>query len=241
MDELVQLLRRLQVGAERLLHHDAGVLVQARLREALHDRAERDGRNREEEEPAGAPELVLRLRHRALERVALPRAEAAADVGQALREPVPVAAGVGGLHGAELLDRLPGEVAELVVRVVLARGADDAVAVRKQPRLGQVIETGEELPAREVPGCPEDDEHVVVGLRDALDLPLGARSFGDGGHPRSPPPPAPSPARSRDGRRTAAASRRGAGPRSATRRATRSAGTATPRARAPARPRRSRR
>jgi hypothetical protein len=83
---------------------------------------------------------------------------------------------------AELVDRRVGEGPKLVVVQGLTRDADDPVALRKQAGLAEMKESGQELPAGEVAGCAEEDQHVVGRDRDAIHYLAGAAGFRQHAH-----------------------------------------------------------
>ena len=78
VDRVVELARRLEVGAERLLHDHARALGQPGLAERPHDRAGRGRRHRQVVQPARlAPDRLLRARDARRERVGLSTARSA--------------------------------------------------------------------------------------------------------------------------------------------------------------------
>jgi hypothetical protein len=165
----------LEVGAERLLHDHARAVGEADLPERLHDPGHRLRRHREVVEPLdGAAEVVLRAPRRRGELVAGTRV--GARIREVLRELPPA---VARLQAAELLRRLPRERAELVVAERPARGPDHPVPPREQARLEEVVETGEELAAREVARRAEEDDDVVLRTRP-FDPERGQRARDDG-------------------------------------------------------------
>src|SRR5262249_21736711 len=78
----------------------------------------------------------------------------------------------------ELLDRLLGLCAEVLVRVLRARHAHKIEALKKGPLVGEVVERREQLAPRQVAGRPEDDQRRRVD-RQALE-PRGQRVVGGG-------------------------------------------------------------
>ena len=156
---VVELARRLEVGAERLLHDHTRALGQAGLAERPDDRAGRGRRHRQVEQPARlAPDRLLRARHARRERVGLRR-----HVREPLAERLPVL--VGDLHTAELVERAAHVRAELLVVELAQRRPDDAVVLWHQPHLLEVEQTREQLAASEVARRAEQHEHVRLRLR----------------------------------------------------------------------------
>ena len=177
----VQRAGRLEVGPERLLHDHACAVGEARGAERLDDPGHGLRRHGEVVQASHlAADRVLGALRRGGELVA--GTDVRGRVGEVRRELVPARAG---LEAAELLRRLPGEGAELVVAERAPRGADDPVPPREQAGLEEVVEAGEELPLGEVAGRAEEDDHVVV-WPCALD-PQRRHGARDDRHP--PPPP----------------------------------------------------
>ena len=159
----VQGARRLEVGAERLLHDHARALGEARLAERVDDRPGGRGRHGEVVEPARLrPDGLLGLRHGVGQRVG-PRGH----VGEPLAERPPLV--VAEVEPAELPQRLAGEApAELVLAQLVQRRADDAELLGQQPGLPEVEEPGDELAAREVARRAEQHDHMGIRARQSL-------------------------------------------------------------------------
>ena len=189
---------RAQVGAERLLDHDAHVgvrgAVEAGALDLLDDDREELRRGRE---VVGAVERLARLlvehvERRAQRLVALGVVEVGGDVLDVLQQPVEHR--VVGRAARELDDRLAALAREVVVALLAPGDADQLEALRQRALVREVVERGEQLAVREVAGGAEDDER---GGRDRQALePFDERvllGLGGGrgvdGH-RSQPPPA---------------------------------------------------
>ena len=160
----VQVLRRRQVGAERLLADDAGALRQAHRADFRDHGLGRAGRDREVEQPARcAADLLFRGGHRERQRLGVAGVRAAE--GEVGGERVP--GGSLWLAGAELLGHLPRVRAErLVGQRRTGRGRpDDPVPLRHQPGHGQVEQPGQDLALGQVAGGPEQHDDVVVRPR----------------------------------------------------------------------------
>ena len=163
--------RALVVVSERLLDDDAGPTSlgarQARGAEVLDDRVVEARRCREVEETVrGAGPRVLDVFQRPLERgVERGIRRVAVHVREGGGEPVPH---VGGrrLHPRELADRVAHAPPKLVVGHLAPRAADDRERLRKGARRIEAPEGGDELPARQVAGGPEDHQRErLVGYR----------------------------------------------------------------------------
>jgi hypothetical protein len=219
--DLLEAPRRCEVGAERLLDHDphvrALVVVEPVGLERLGDDREVLRRRRQVVDAVEreARLLVQRVARRADLRVPLRVVERVTDVGHPLDQPVEHR--LGGLAARELGDRLARLPTELVVRQLAARDADQVEALGQRPLVGQVVEGGQELAAREVARGAEDDQR---GRRNGEPLEaLDQRVLGgDHCHLSRPLPPA----RPR-GRRTGCAARRAPCACTRLRRASRSA------------------
>jgi hypothetical protein len=182
-ERLVQLVverdRALQVGAERLLHHDPRTFHQVGVAQRLDDRGRGHGRDAQVMEPA---DVLAELLLGDLDRLGEPVGPGAlGDVGEPLLELLPLrrAQRVVG----ELVHRLLGERAELALAHVLERGPDH-LDVGGEGRQREVREAGEQLASREVAGGAEEDDdvrddrlHPVAGgagadrrVRDGLSL-----------------------------------------------------------------------
>ncbi len=159
---LGQVLRRLQVVAERLFDHDPGEsrrVVQAGLAHVVHDhREEARGRGQVEHAVAlGAVALVDPLEPLAERTKVVDVVEAAALVVQRVGERGPVR--LVDRRAREALERRAGEVAVVVVGHLAAGIADDREAVRQEAAHAQVVDRGQELAVGQVARRAEDDEH----------------------------------------------------------------------------------
>src|SRR3954451_23259335 len=159
-----QLLRRLEVVAERLLDHEARpAAIVSPLAERLDDRGE-SGRRHGEVEDAVAPELLLlvKLAERVVELVlAAGVGEVGRNVVQLRRELVP---GVLAERVARvLLDRRLHVLPKGVVVALRARDAHDCEARRQQAADGERIERRHQLLVGEVAGGAEDHERAGIG------------------------------------------------------------------------------
>ena len=172
----VELLRRVEVAAERLLDDDPVGLPTARHQPALAQVAD-DGdevlrRGGAVEEPVAAGVALaldaVDLLLQGLERCR--RVEVAADVADAVFEALPDV--LVGLAGARVLvDRLAHLLAELLVRQRPPRHADDREVRRQEALEGEVVEGGHQLLPGQVAGGPEDHHHRGCGralLAEAL-------------------------------------------------------------------------
>ena len=148
-----------EVVADRLLDHDAvGRAGQAHRLQVRADGAE-DGRARGEIEHHLVRAAAFEMRAQPLEVV--PRVRVHADIGDArgeavegrLVEAVADALGDPAAHG----------LAEVLVRPVRPRGADDALPVRQEALRVEVVEAREQHPAREIAGRAEEDEGAGRG------------------------------------------------------------------------------
>ena len=161
----VELLGRLQVGAERLLHDDPRALDEVALLQLLEHRQRRLRRDREVVQPplvvdvAGQQRLdAVDLRGQGL------GAGGLRDVGQHRREPGPHL--VGQVLVGEVLARLAGQLHELLGVEVLQRGPHDA-GVLEQVGLEEVQQPRQQLAPRQVTGRSE--EHDDGRLLHVLD------------------------------------------------------------------------
>ena len=164
---VVELARRLEIGAERLLHHHARAFGQPGLAERPDDRAGGGRRHRQVVQPARlAPDRLLRARDARRERVGPRR-----HVAEPLAERLPLV--VGDLHAAELPERAADVLAELLVVELAQRRTDDAVRLGHQPDLVEMEQTREQLAASEIARRSEQHEHVRLWLRERV-LPLAS-------------------------------------------------------------------
>ncbi len=152
---LVQLARRGEVVAERLLDDDASVLGEARVREPADDRREERGRDLEVED---RQLLAFDLgRDLSVDGGVL---EIAVDVREALREAVEHLL-VERLAGGD--DRVPRALDQLLERPVVERDADDRAV--EEPARFESVQRAERHHAGEVARDAEDDEHVGAAAR----------------------------------------------------------------------------
>ena len=150
-----------EVGAERLLHDDAGAFGQPDLAESLHHFGRGRGRDAQVVQPGDvAAELVLELADDLRQRLVAGRL---AHVEEPRRERLPVV--VGHAVVRELVERAARVAAEAVVVEVVERRADDA-ALGQQARLREVEQPGQQLAAGEVAGRAEQHHHVRAQRRD---------------------------------------------------------------------------
>ena len=170
--DLVELARLGQARAERLLddHADLGVLrvVEVVRAELLDDDREELRRGREVEAAVQrlAGLLVDLRQHRRealVDRVVVERPADVARALEELREHLLV-----GRAARELADGARRELPELVVGEVRARAADEREVLGQRALVGEVVERGQELAAREVAGRAEDHERRGVD-RQALE------------------------------------------------------------------------
>jgi hypothetical protein len=166
--DVVELPRAGQVVTERLLddHPAPGVLVvlgQPGTLQLLDDLGESLGRDRQVEGvvTAGAAALVELLdRHR--QRVEGARvAELARDEVHALRQVGPDL--LAERRARVLLDRLVGDLPEVLVLPVAAGEAHQRETGRQQPPVGQVVDGGQQFLTGEVAGHAEQHEHARPG------------------------------------------------------------------------------
>ena len=156
----VQLERLGQVGADRLLDHDpdlrALVRVELVLAELGDDNGEEGGRGRQVEDPVERdPRLLVELGRLLLEVVVdVVVVEGARHVAQPLEQPVEHL--LVRLAARELLDRVAGHVAVVVVRDVRAGDADQVEALGQRALVGEVVERGQQLAPRQVARAAED-------------------------------------------------------------------------------------
>jgi hypothetical protein len=154
--ELVEAPGAREVGAERLLEHEAGTIGEAGGPQRGHELGERAGRDREVVQPPRVPsELRLGRRDGLLERARVIGAEG--GEGQPLGEQPPLLPrGVVGERPARLFP-------EVVVGTRPSRGPDDPEVLGHQARAVEVVEAGQELPPGQVAGGAVQDDRVVPG------------------------------------------------------------------------------
>ena len=168
-----ELARRLEVVAERLLDHDAGVLQQPGFGEPLDHGPEQERRDLEVEHRAA---LARERRGQALEGGGV--AEVAGQVGEARGEAVE---DVCLQRLAAVDDRLPRALAQVVVAPVLNGDADDRAV--EQPSPLEPVERTQRHLLREVARDAERDEHVGRGAGgDRRGRGRAAAVWGDGAH-----------------------------------------------------------
>jgi hypothetical protein len=161
---VVELLRRRQVDAERLLEHDPAVGDQVGLAQRLHDRQRRLRGDTEVVEPAHLPvPLGLRVGHDAAQPLG---ALGPGRPAQQLRELRPGGQVLRGVVGAELPHGLFGEGNERVRRVLVERRTDDP-DVSQQPGLEQVQQARQQLATSQVTGGTEQDHSGRVDSHDS--------------------------------------------------------------------------
>ena len=167
---VVELARRLEVVAERLLDDDAPPAAVASLRQAvllelLDDVAEELRRDREVEGVvAGGPAGLVELLDRTAELVeGGVVGEVARDEPEALGELLPDL--LAELGAGVLLHRVVDDLGEVLVGPVATRVADQAEARRQQAAVGEVVDRRHDLLARQVSGDAE--EHQAAGTGDA--------------------------------------------------------------------------
>jgi hypothetical protein len=158
--DAVELARACQVMADRLLNHDPRLFPEPRLADPLDDRRKGRGRRRAIEEPPapGAKVGVEGEEALAQRPEGLWVVERRGDVGKLSSERLP--ASVVKPVAGELLDPAAGPLAEVRVVEAAAARADDRVALRQQPLVGQVVEGREQLAARQIAGRAEDDDRL---------------------------------------------------------------------------------
>ena len=163
-DQLGELARGGEVVAERLLDDQARpALGRAPLAELPDERRHRLRRDREvvDAVPARSAFLVELVQQVGELVLAALVGEVERDVAGRLGEPLPDL----GLEvvAPELADRVLHLVAELVVRPLRARGADDRELLGEELAAGERVQRREDLAVREVAGRAEDDEHARLG------------------------------------------------------------------------------
>jgi hypothetical protein len=161
---LVQLPGRGEIGAERLLGDHPRALAETVGADLLDRAFGRLRRQREIEEQLG---VGVELLPSPLDLLG-ERVEAVADAGEAERLGEPVQRLGLGRIAAGLVDRLTGELAELLLTDRPAGGADDAEALRHQPTLREVEHPRQQLALGEVAGGAEEDDHLVLRRRHRL-------------------------------------------------------------------------
>ncbi len=230
---LIELEGLLEARAERLLDHHAHVrlvvLVQHVVAELLHDRGEEAGRRREVEDAVERePRLLVDLGELTLQPfehvVDVERAGHVVHALEQLLEHLLV-----GRAPRVLLDRLPRQLAVLVVRHLRARDPDQVEALRERALVREVVDRRQELAMCQVPGRTEDHERRRMD-RQALES-LDQRVLLGDRHGPTPRAAAAAPPRRRRpprGRRTGCAARRSPLPRMRSGHVTRSARRARP-------------
>ena len=168
VDDPVELDRRLQVVAERLLDHDAAPLVAVLRRQPgagqlLEDDREGTRRDRQVERVVAAraahPVEVVHRPLEPVERVVV--VEGALDEPEALGEPVPDRLPERG--AGVLLHRVVDDLAEVLRAPVAAGETGEGEARREQAAVGQVVDRGHQLLARQVAGDSEDHQPARAG------------------------------------------------------------------------------
>ncbi len=160
VDERVELPRRGEVAAEGLLHDHPRPLPQPGPAKIL-DHPGRGGRRQSQiVQQLCVVKLVAGGRDRGsqlLEAIAggdEPKRLGEAVPGLALERPPPRTA-----------DRLAGELGELLVGEIAARGADQGEPLRHQAGLEEVEDPRQQLAAGQVPGRSEEHDHLIVRNR----------------------------------------------------------------------------
>src|SRR5699024_11185444 len=196
LDDVVELLRALEVVAEGLLDDDAPPRLvvgrrQAAALELLADDGEEVRRDREVEgvvAPGAA--LLVKLTHRLGEEVeGGVVVEDAGDESEALGQGAPdlLAEGRPGV----LAHRVADDLAEVLVGPVTTGEADEGEPGREEAPVGEVVDRRQELLAGEVAGDPE--EHEAARPRDPRQalvprVPQRVDLGGDGGRAHARPP-----------------------------------------------------
>ena len=158
--EAVEIARARQVGAERLFDDDAapplgrGATRQLRGADVFDDRAvHRRGNGEVEEHAVGAVDRLEAIGQLPVEPRIVERAlDVVHPIGQRARD----------LVGVRQSDELPETVAELLAEALVAkrrtRDADDRKARGQALAVRQGMERRQQLPAREIARCAEDNE-----------------------------------------------------------------------------------
>ena len=169
VQRVVELHRAREIGAERLLHDDAGARREPHLAELLHDFRRGGGRNTQIVEPADiSAELVFELTRRSWRALRCPRSgtrrtRATRSRTSRRRE----------RRDARTLRARRGERAEGVVVEVVERSTDDP-ELGQQARLREMEEAGQQLAPRQVARRAEEHHHLrAQGRREQARVDVG--------------------------------------------------------------------